>query len=51
MCVGAGLLPDAYEDSFKVLLDKVPPRDFEIIKKIIEEELGKPIEEVFKTFD
>ena len=51
MCVGSGLLPDAYENSFKILLDKVPPRDFDVIKAILEEELGKPIGDVFKSFD
>ena len=51
MCVGSGLLPEAYENSFKILLDKVPPREFEVVKSIIERELGKPIDEVFKTFD
>ena len=51
MGVGADLLPKAYEDEFKILLDKVPPRDFDVIKKIVESELGTPISEVFKTFN
>ena len=51
MGVGADLLPKAYEDEFKILLDKVPPRDFDVIKKIIESELCTPINEVFKTFN
>ena len=51
MAVGAGLLPKEYEDEFKVLLDRVPPRDTETIIKIVESELGRPISEVFKTFD
>ena len=51
MGVGADLLPKAYENEFKILLDKVPPRDFEVVKKIIESELGKTMEEVFKDFD
>jgi ubiquinone biosynthesis protein len=51
MGVGADLLPKAYEDEFKILLDKVPPRDFEVIKNIIESELGTQINEVFKNFN
>jgi ubiquinone biosynthesis protein len=51
MCVGADLLPEAYDKALKVLLDEVPPRDTQTIIKIIEFELGKPISEIFKTFD
>jgi len=51
MAAGGGFLPQAYEDEFKVLLDAVPPRDTETIVKIIESELGRPIGEIFKTFD
>lgn len=51
LAVGAGLLPQAYEDEFKVLLDSVPPRDTHTIVSIIESELGKPIGEIFKSFD
>lgn len=29
----------------------MPPRDFPTIKKIVEDELGKPIGEIFKSFD
>lgn len=51
MCVGADLLPEAYDTALKVLLDAVPPRDTQTIIKIIETELGKPISEIFKFFD
>jgi predicted unusual protein kinase regulating ubiquinone biosynthesis (AarF/ABC1/UbiB family) len=50
MGVSADLLSKSYEDEFKILLDKVPLRDFEVIKKIIESELGTLINEVFKNF-
>ena len=43
MMVGSGFLPDVYNDELNVLLDQVPPRDHQMIKKIIEDELGKPI--------
>ena len=51
MCVGAGQLPDAYDELLKVLLDEVPPREFKIVKSIIEAELGKPMSEIFSSFD
>ena len=35
MMVGSGFLPDVYNDELKVLLDQVPPRDHQMIKKII----------------
>ena len=51
MCVGAELLPKDYDEVLKVLLDEVPPRDSKTIIDIIESEIGRPISEVFKTFD
>jgi ubiquinone biosynthesis protein len=29
----------------------VPPRDYETIKSIVEQELGQPINKIFKHFD
>eukprot|EP00947_MAST-08B_sp_MAST-8B-sp1_P003688 g3688.t1 len=50
MMVGAGMLPDAYEEHLKVLLDEVPARPLEVVKGILEAELGCPTEEVFESF-
>ena len=49
MC-GTGMLPDAYEDALKCLLDDVPPRDTALIKSIIESEFSAPLGDVFETF-
>jgi hypothetical protein len=50
MMCGVGMLPGAFEDELKVLLDDVPPRPTALIKSIIEEELGSRVDEVFETF-
>lgn len=50
MMVGVGMLPEEYEEELKCLLDSVPPRETELVKAIIQSELGVPIEEVFETF-
>ena len=46
-----GMLPSAYEESFSCLLDGVPAKDFAIVRKIIEEELGGKLEDHFESFD
>ena len=52
MMCGSGLLPKAYDDEFKVLLDSVPPRDSDVIEEIVRSELGVDnIEDVFETFE
>ena len=51
MLCGINILPSAYDDALKVLLDSVPPRSTDLIKSIIEEELGKPLQEIFSTFE
>ena len=50
MVCGIGMLPDAYEDELKCLLDDVPPRDTALIKSIIEEEFDCPIDDLFESF-
>ena len=30
--VGTGFLPDEYSDEYEILLDRVPPRKFEVIQ-------------------
>ena len=51
MLCGVGILPDAYEEALEILLDNVPPRPAPLIKSIIEAELGKPVEELFDSFE
>ncbi len=45
------LLPDSLIKEFEKLQDKVPPFSVITAKEIIEDELGRPLEEVFSYFD
>ncbi|WP_035557144.1 ABC1 kinase family protein [Hymenobacter sp. IS2118] len=47
----ADLLPQALIDEFEKLQSNVPPFDVVLARRIIEEELGCPITEVFSEFD
>ena len=38
-------------DELKKLQSRVPPDPFDSVKKTVEEEFGKPIEEIFERFD
>jgi ubiquinone biosynthesis protein len=44
------LIPPEYVKEFSNLYDKAAPIPFEKIKKRVESELGKPLEEVYKSF-
>ena len=50
MMCGIGILPEAYEDELKILLDAVPHRDTALIKGIIEKELGAAVGDIFSSF-
>lgn len=43
--------PKEYVEEFQHCLDRTPPFDFSIVKKIVETELGKPISEVYRYVD
>lgn len=47
----ADLFPEPYLGALATLQDQVPPSEPEGIRQVIEAELGKPIEEVFETFE
>ena len=47
----ADLLPQALIDEFEKLQSNVPPFDVAVARQIIEEELGRPIADVFTEFD
>ena len=43
--------PKIWQETMSVLQDQVPHKDFETIKAIIEEDMGKPLGDVFATFE
>src|SRR4029079_14331259 len=45
------ILPDEYVEVLSRLQDEFPPEPFDVIRTVVERELGKPIAEVFATFD
>jgi ubiquinone biosynthesis protein len=51
MSTRADWFPDEWSTEFKKLQDKVPPFPFEQVKELVEKELGKPVEEVYASFD
>jgi ubiquinone biosynthesis protein len=46
-----GLFPDEIVTEFKKLRDQVPPEPFAAIRAVVEEDLGRPLDEVFAAFD
>jgi ABC1 family protein len=46
-----GTIPEADRKTFADLQDKIPPSSWTEVKKSIEQELGRPIEEVFSTLE
>ena len=51
LSVRPDVLPQPYIQEFSKLQDEVPPAPFEEVKTIIEQQLGKPISDVFDSFD
>jgi predicted unusual protein kinase regulating ubiquinone biosynthesis (AarF/ABC1/UbiB family) len=47
----ADILPDEWVSTLAGLQDRVPPQPFEIIRKQIERELGRPLESIFSEFN
>lgn len=47
----ADLFPTEYVEELSKLQDKVPAFSFEQVKEIIQQDLGKPVEELFLSFD
>lgn len=45
------LFPDDYVEEFQLCLDKTSPVPFRVMKRVIEEELGRSIEAVFSEFN
>ena len=45
------LAPPAYVEWLGKLQDQVPPRPFELVRRIVEQELGEPLEQIFASFE
>ncbi|MHB1928673.1 MAG: ABC1 kinase family protein [Acidimicrobiales bacterium] len=48
---GEGLFPVELVGEFKLLRDRVPPESFEDVRAVVEDELGRPLEAVFSSFE
>lgn len=48
---GEGLFPEELVSEFKRCRDRVPPEPFAAVRRVVEEDLGRPLEEVFARFD
>lgn len=47
---GQGIFPEELVSEFKLLRDKVPAESFEAVRRIVEDDLGRPLGEVFSAF-
>ncbi len=48
---GEGVFPEALVSEFKRCRDQVPPEPWDAVQTVVEEDLGRPLSEVFATFD
>lgn len=48
---GEGIFPEELVAEFRHLRDRVPPEPFAIVRRTVEDDLGRSIEEVFSSFD
>ncbi len=47
---GEGIFPPELVEEFKRCRDQVPPESFAVVRAVVEEDLGRPLEEVFRRF-
>ncbi len=47
----ADIVPEAYALALKSLQDQAPPLPFETMRQVVEEELGRPLAELFVSFE
>ena len=43
--------PPIWQDTMSVLQDECPAEDFHVVRRTVETEFGKPLEEIFSSFD
>jgi ubiquinone biosynthesis protein len=48
---GQGIFPAELVEEFKSCRDRVPPESFADVRRVVEEDLGRPLEHVFGEFD
>ncbi|MHB1504841.1 MAG: ABC1 kinase family protein [Acidimicrobiales bacterium] len=48
---GEGLFPEELVAEFRLCRDQVPPEDFQTVRRIVQEELGSPLHDLFPSFD
>lgn len=48
---GRGLFPEELVEEFKACRDQVPPEPFAAVRRVVEAELGRPLEGLFARFD
>jgi ubiquinone biosynthesis protein len=48
---GEGLFPPELVAEFRLCRDQVPAESFESVRRVVEEDLGRPLEAVFASFD
>lgn len=48
---GEGLFPEELVEEFKKCRDRVPPEPWSEVREVIETELGRPLEDVFASFE
>ncbi|MGH9081577.1 MAG: ABC1 kinase family protein, partial [Acidimicrobiales bacterium] len=48
---GEGIFPEELVEEFRLLRDRVPPEPFHVVRCTLEEDLGRPLNDVFVSFD
>ena len=48
---GEGVFPEPLVAEFKKCRDQVPPETWDTVRRVVEEDLGRPVEAVFSRFD
>ncbi|MGI9621954.1 MAG: ABC1 kinase family protein [Acidimicrobiales bacterium] len=48
---GDGIFPPELVSEFRLCRDRVPAEDFRVVEKVVTEDLGRPLEDVFAEFD
>ncbi len=48
---GEGIFPEEIVSQFRLLRDRVPPEPFDTVRRIVEAELGGPLDATFADFD